>query len=140
MEHWFLGSGLWTYFELYPQTGLGRTPPHAHNMYFQTAVETGLVGLGLLVACIIKAYSTFISIFKKGTSERKTDKAYYIVVSLSSYLIHNLIEYNWLISNFIYYFVFLLISLEVLNRDNPASIKCTYFVDAKGFWPKIIIN
>lgn len=115
-ENWLFGTGLWTFMELYPQTGFQYFPPHAHNMYIQTAVETGLIGFVLLMICLAVLYLTFVRIFKKGNTEGK-NISFYIAVSLSGFLLHNLIEYNWLISNFIYYFVFFVISIEVINRE-----------------------
>ncbi len=134
-DHWLVGSGLWTFIELYPQTGLKYTPPHAHNMYLQTLAETGLVGFGFLMACLIILFKTFVGIFKRGGAERK-DIGFYIAISLSCFLLHNLIEYNWLTSNFIYIFVFLIISVEILNRD--PKINNNIMWNAKYFGPKII--
>lgn len=137
-ENWLLGSGLWTFKELYPQTGLKFNPPHAHNMYLQTAAETGVIGIGLLVACLINLGSTIIRTFKKGGAEA-ADLNFYIAVSLSGFLLHNLIEYNWLAANFIYYFIFLVISVEVLNRENANNKNWKLMLGEKGYWPKLVI-
>ena len=51
-DHWLFGSGLWTYYEVFPYTGLlevydkpiyNMVPSHAHSFYFQTLAETGLI-------------------------------------------------------------------------------------------------
>ncbi len=115
-DHWLFGSGLWTFVELYPQTGLNYTPPHAHNAYLQTLAETGLVGFSFLMICLIVLFRNIGRIFRKASSE-VVDLCFYLSVSLCGFLLHNAIEYNWLISNFIYVFVFLIISIEVLNRE-----------------------
>ena len=136
-ENWLLGTGLWTFKEFYPQTGLKYIPPHAHNMYLQTATETGLIGFGLLMACLTTLYLTIIRILKNITNEL-VDLSFYITVSISSLLLHNLIEYNWLTSNFIYIFVYLVISVEVLNREIASTKMWKNIPDPKKLWPKVI--
>jgi O-antigen ligase len=137
-EHWLLGSGLWTFVELYPQTGLSsRLPAHAHSMYLQTAAETGLIGFGLLVTCLTIFCSTLVRIFKRG-SAKIVEINFYITVSIIGLLINNIIEYNWLTANFIYYFVFLIISVEILNRETLGYKKWVLVYECKGFWAKAV--
>lgn len=137
-EHWLYGSGLWTFTELYPQTGLlSRFPPHAHSMYLQTAAETGLIGLGFLMACLTVLFSTMIRIFKKGSVE-VVKINFYIAASLIGFLINNIVEYNWLTSNFIYYFVFLIISVEVLNRETQGYRKWGIKINTQGLQTKVV--
>jgi len=124
-EHWLLGSGLWTFVELYPQTGLERSPPHAHNIYLQTAAETGLIGLGLLLACLATLGATLVRIFKRGSSD-VAEIAFYIALSLGGFLLNNISEYNWLTANFIFYFVFLVVSVEVLSRETGDNKKWVF--------------
>ncbi len=136
-EHWLLGSGLWTFLELYPQTGLERSPAHAHNMYLQTAAETGLIGLGFLMVCLTALCSTLAHVFKKGRTE-VVELNFYIAVSIAGFLLHNISEYNWLTANFIYYFVFLVISAEVLNRETSGYEKWVLVSGAKSLWVRAI--
>ncbi len=136
-EHWLMGSGLWTFVELYPQTGLSRLPLHAHNMYLQTAAETGLIGFGLLMICLTSLCTTLGGIFKRG-STKVVEINFYIVTSLLGLLINNTIEYNWLTSNFIYYFVSLVISVEVLNRETQRHNKWGVKIDTKGLQAKVV--
>jgi putative inorganic carbon (hco3(-)) transporter len=136
-ENWLLGSGLWTFREFYPLTGLKYTPPHVHNMYLQTAAETGLVGFGLLMVCLSVLGATLVRVFKRGSPD-VVGINFYIAVSLSGFLLHNLIEYNWLVSNFIYFFVFLVVSAEVLSREIPGHEKWTLMSGARRLWPKVI--
>ncbi len=136
-EHWLMGSGLWTFVELYPQTGLSRLPVHAHNLYLQTAMETGLIGFGFLMACITALYTTLLRIFRRGSS-KVVEMSFYIAASLTGLLINNFIEYNWLTVNFIYYFVFLVISIEVLNRETQGNNKGALIYDNKKLWAKVV--
>jgi putative inorganic carbon (hco3(-)) transporter len=123
LEHWIWGSGLWTFLELYPQTGLNYTPPHAHNMYLQTLAETGLLGFGFLTVCLYHLIKTSMRTFKDRNADTKKYN-FYISLSLSGLLLHNLIEYNWLTSNFIYYFTFLVVSIDILNRETSSRSTC----------------
>jgi O-antigen ligase len=136
-ENWLLGTGLWTFKELYPQTGLKYTPPHVHNMYLQTATETGLIGFSLLLACLSVLGLTIIRIFKNGKT-KLLELNIYIAFSLFGFLLHNFIEYNWLGSNFIYFFVFLVISVELISRDTQDNKQSSSMPGLKGVWPKAV--
>jgi O-antigen ligase len=136
-DHWLTGSGLWTFVELYPQTGLSRLPAHAHSMYLQTAAETGLIGFGFLIACLTALCSVLVRIFKRGSAE-VVEMNFFIAASLIGFLVNNIIEYNWLTANFIYYFVFLVISVEVLNRETKGYKRWVLIFDNKGLWVKVV--
>jgi hypothetical protein len=129
-EHWLVGSGLWTFSELYPFTGLlkvyengglNAVPPHAHSLYLQTASETGLIGLALLLASLIFLFKDSLKdLFK---IERNTrDLKFFLLVSASGFLIHNIGEYNWLNSLFAYYFVLLVVGIGHLSRISPVQL------------------
>ena len=66
-DYWFTGTGPWTFELLFPKyiadsmlsldvsanaTG-SQGPPHSHNIFVQTATETGVIGLGLLIFFMI---------------------------------------------------------------------------------------
>jgi O-antigen ligase len=136
-EHWLTGSGLWTFVELYQQTGLSRLPANAHSMYIQTAAETGLIGFIFLIACLTALCSVLVRIFKRGSSE-VVEMNFFITISLIGFLVHNIFEYNWLTANFIYYFVFLAISVEVLNRETQGYKSWVLIYDNKGLWVKVV--
>jgi O-antigen ligase len=137
-DNWILGSGLWTFYELYPQTGFKYTPPHAHSMYVQTAAETGLIGFGLLMVCLATLYSNIVRIFKKASAQ-VVDITFYVGLSISGFLIHNLIEYNWLVSSYIYLFILLVIIIEVLSREIKEAKTLRFFPEAKGIYSKSVI-
>lgn len=129
-EHWLLGSGLGTYSSLYPFTGLleiyetgvtSKIPPHAHNLYLQTAAETGSIGLGLFLISLIFLFKESKKLLIK--RERKHhDFTFYLSLSVSGFLIHNISENNWLNSLFVYYFVFIVLSMGLLYRVNSNQI------------------
>ena len=139
-EHWLTGSGMWTYYELYPYTGLldnGNNgingshilPPHAHNLYLQTAAETGLIGFALLSSCLVFLFRNNIKLLIE--KKRETlDFNFFLLTSAVGFLIHNISEYNWLNSLFAYYFVFLIVSMGHLGRLN--SIHSSNFIYFRG--------
>jgi len=123
-EHWLLGSGLWTFSELYPYTGLLETytgskffhnPPHAHSVYFQTAAESGLIGFVLLTCCLIYLFRGNIKQLVEN-KQKPLELNFFLLVSMAGFLLHNISESNWFNSLFIYYFVFLIVSIEHLRR------------------------
>ncbi|MBC8283606.1 MAG: O-antigen ligase family protein [Nitrospinae bacterium] len=138
VEHWLVGSGLWTFMELYPQTGLERLPVHAHNIYLQTAAETGLIGLGLLLACLTILCFKLIHIYKKGDA-KVAQMSIFIGLSLAGFLLHNITEYNWLSANFIYYFVFLVIAVEVLSRETEGHKSWIPWGGNRKIWSKVVL-
>lgn len=128
VDHWLIGSGLLTFKELYPFTGFLETyphallPPHAHTLYFQTASETGLIGLSFLIASIFFAYKANFKRFKKLKASEK-ELNFSLLLSFSGFLIHGISEYNWLISLFIFYFVLQVVSMSLtLGADSSISI------------------
>jgi len=129
-EHWLIGGGLWTYSNLYPFTGLlevyeegitSRVPPHAHNLYLQTAAESGLIGLALLAGCLIFLFKDSLKIVIQKKRETR-DFSFFLLCSVSGFLIHNISESNWLNSLFIYYFVLLVVSMGLLYRESTAQV------------------
>ena len=138
VEHWLLGSGLWTFVELYPQMGLERSPAHAHNIYLQTAAETGLIGIGLFIACITSLCFKLFHIYRKGSTQI-VQISLFVGLSLAGFLLHNFTEYNWLTANFIYYFTFLIISIEVVYRETESSKKWIVRDGNRKVWSKSIL-
>ncbi|MZH03110.1 MAG: O-antigen ligase family protein, partial [Nitrospinae bacterium] len=136
-EHWLTGSGLWTFVELYQQTGLSRIPAHAHSLYLQTAAETGLIGFVFLIVCLTALCLALVRIFKRGNAEA-VEMNFFITASLTGFLANNVYEYNWLTSNFIYYFVFLVISMEMLNRRTQEYETGVLISGNKGLWDKVV--
>ncbi|MZH41935.1 MAG: hypothetical protein F3740_09045 [Nitrospinae bacterium] len=124
-EHWLLGNGLWTYNDLYPYTGLLKIsgdpynilPPHAHNLYLQTAAETGLIGILLLSFCLLLLFKNNIKILIN-KKRWNLDLNFFLLISAIGFLIHNISESNWLNSLFVYYFVLITLSIGYLYRKN----------------------
>jgi hypothetical protein len=92
-------------------------PPHAHNIFIQTATDTGVIGLGFLMAFLIAVYFRGINLLRNAPPETR-NFVFFLTLSLTGFMIHNQIEYNWIQIHFIYPFVFLVFALDFMDRKN----------------------
>jgi hypothetical protein len=90
-------------------------PPHSHNMFIQTATETGLIGLVLLIAFLITLYYRGIYLLRKAPPEARSF-VFFIILAITGFLIHNQITYNWVQTNFSFPFIFVVFALDFLDR------------------------
>ncbi|MBT3415670.1 MAG: O-antigen ligase family protein [Nitrospina sp.] len=114
-DNWLTGTGPWTFLAVYPHYSSGMTPPHAHSLYFQTASDSGLVGIGLLCACIFFFYRQVLRIWFKEKSITQ-DLVFYLGVVVAGFLIHSVIEYHWTTSLFLYLFSIWALLIDVVYR------------------------
>jgi hypothetical protein len=90
-------------------------PPHSHNIFIQIATETGVIGLGLFMAFLIAVYSRGIYLLRNAPPETK-NFVFFLILSVTGFMIHNQIEYNWIQTHFIYPFIFLVFAMDFLDR------------------------
>jgi len=126
-DHWLTGTGPWTYELLFPvylgkeTSGLVEgfayfiNPPHSHNIFVQTATDTGVIGLGLLMLFMIAVYSRGINLLRNAPPEAR-NFVFFLILSVTGFMIHNQIEYNWIQIHFIYPFIFLVFALDFMDR------------------------
>ena len=126
-DYWLTGTGPWTFELLFPvylaegTSGLveGFTyfvnPPHSHNIFVQTATDTGVIGLGLFMAFLIAVYFRGINLLRNAPPEIKSF-LFFLILSLTGFMMHNQIEYNWIQIHFIYPFIFLVFAMDFLDR------------------------
>ncbi|MBI4389307.1 MAG: O-antigen ligase family protein [Nitrospinae bacterium] len=116
LDHWLTGTGPWTIFLMYPQYGVQYVPLHAHNLFMQTAADAGLTGLILLSASLWVLYK---KCFRIVLDEKNPDRdlAFYLTLSVTGFLLHNLVEYNWITSSFTYYFTVWALLIDFLDRQ-----------------------
>ncbi|SVA68499.1 uncharacterized protein METZ01_LOCUS121353, partial [marine metagenome] len=73
-DHWLVGSGPLSFAVLFPKYYLAVTPiinsqtltsaaPHAHNLFAQTASDSGLIGIGLMLAFLAIFYFRVCQLF-----------------------------------------------------------------------------
>ena len=130
-DYWLTGTGPWTFELLFPVYLAKETsslvegfdyeinPPHAHNIFVQIATDTGVIGLGLFMVFLIAVYSRGIYLLRNVPPETR-NFVFFLLLSVTGFMIHNQIEYNWIQKHFIYPFIFLVFALDFLDRKyNP---------------------
>ena len=129
-DHWLAGSGPNTFPFLYPQYLMKAWIPvslneislnnHAHNLYLQFASDMGITGVGLFLASIYLFYSISIHIICEREHPNR-DMVFFLNLGFSGYLVHNLIEYNWALPIFMYYFALWVILLDFVHRKSKKT-------------------
>ena len=126
-DYWLTGTGPWTYELLFPvylgkeTSGLVEgfayvvNPPHSHNIFVQTATDTGVIGLGLLILFMITVYFRGKNLLQNAPPEAR-NFVFFLILSVTGFMIHNQIEYNWIQIHFIYPFIFLVFAMDFLDR------------------------
>ncbi len=75
-DYWFCGIGVGesAWFTTYPRYSLAaiESAPHAHNLYLQTWIESGIVGLCLLLAFIVLLCQANFSFYRRLSDMRAT--------------------------------------------------------------------
>jgi len=115
LDHWLLGTGLFTFTNIYPDYRVAefKMPMHAHNLYLQMAAEAGLIGLGLLLLCLGYLGVKIAGLIRNG-EHRET--AFYLALALAGFLAHNLTDTFWGNAGFLFYFVLLVCLVDFLDR------------------------
>ncbi|NQY13045.1 MAG: O-antigen ligase family protein, partial [Henriciella sp.] len=96
-DHFLLGTGLGTFetvFKAYedPDTVTLLYANHVHNDYLQWAIETGVIGLGLLVACLAWVLRQVLRVWRSaGDSTTRIRRAAAAAVLVP--IMHSFIEY-----------------------------------------------
>ena len=138
-DHWFLGSGPNTFELLFPKYYLNFNPiiekqilssgkpPHAHNFFVQTASDSGVVGIGLILGFFVVFYMRVYNLFRSQGLENR-HVTFFVGLSVTCFLIHNLVEYNWYGPIFIYHFTFFIFVIDFvwrqefkINNNNPST-------------------
>jgi O-antigen ligase/tetratricopeptide (TPR) repeat protein len=95
-----LGTGVGSFSEVYPvyagtPAGDDRSPTHAENGYLQVSSETGLVGLGLVLAGMVLCASWCIGGVRASVPTRAKACAAAIAGSLAASAVHALVDFVW---------------------------------------------
>ncbi|PIQ95814.1 MAG: hypothetical protein COV67_12845 [Nitrospinae bacterium CG11_big_fil_rev_8_21_14_0_20_56_8] len=141
-DHWLTGTGPWTFslpFPVYKDAVLQGGEPqyvleelgrvnHAHNLFLQTAADTGLPGVLLLLAILALLLKDGWSSPAKGQSA--VLNLLFLRVALAGFLLHNLVECNWLDSNFIFLFTLFVVLADFLHGQDEADRKPGFKIPA----------
>ena len=130
-DYWLTGTGSWTFELLFPKyladsmlsfvdlTKTANYPPHSHNIFVQTATDSGVIGLILLLLFLISIYYRGFYLLRNADPKVK-NFSFFMILSITSFMIHNQIEFNWIQICFIYPFIYFVFSMDFLDRKyNP---------------------
>ncbi len=119
-KYWYmpLGQGEVAFNKIYPlyaQREVGA--PHSHNLFLQTIIETGIVGIICFVILIFKVFQYLFSGLKKVVSF--SDKVYLIgfISGLSGYMVQSVFDNTWYNYRVVLIF-WMFISMAVTYRKN----------------------
>jgi O-antigen ligase len=154
-DHWVVGSGIGTYAVLnskYQENVY--YSKHAHNDYLEILAESGIVGLLFFIASIAALFILAIRAFqvinlKRGASLLAEDRFHKnlfgacLVLSLSGFLIHSFIDFNWEIPANRTLFLILLMMLasviSILISGSPEENKNVIKVEAENRVGKMLV-
>ena len=126
-DHWLIGSGPLSFSLLFPKYLLNFTPiiknqfltsgapPHAHNLFIQTASDSGLIGIGLMLAFLTIFYIRAYKLFRVSSFEIRST-VFFFAIAVTCFLVHNMAEYNWPYPMFIYHFTFFVFAIDFTYR------------------------
>ena len=128
-DHWLIGSGPLSFAMLFPkyyitvtpiinsQTLVSGAPPHAHNLFAQIASDSGLIGIGLMLAFLAIFYFRVCQLFLH-SSLKTQSTVFFLTLAVTSFLVHHMIEYNWLGSMFIFNFTIFIFLIDFIKRKH----------------------
>ena len=126
-DHWLIGSGPLSFALLFPKYLLNFTPiiknqfltsgapPHAHNFFMQTASDSGLIGIGLLLAFLTLFYMQSYKLLRVSSLETRST-VFFFAIAVTCFLAHHMAEYNWPGPMFIYHFTFFIFAIDFTYR------------------------
>ena len=134
-DHLIIGSGPLSFALLFPKYYLSfipiiknqvlmnqSVPPHAHNLFAQIASDSGIIGLALMITFLTAFYTCAYKLFRCSALETRST-IFFLVLSITCFLAHHMIEYNWPGPMFIYCFTFFIFTIDFVYRQNFISKK-----------------
>ena len=128
-DHWLIGSGPLSFAALFPkyylavtpiingQTLTSSAPPHAHNLFAQTASDSGLIGIGLMLAFLAIFYFRVCQLFLHSSLKTRST-VFFLTLAVTSFLFHHMVEYNWPGSMFIFNFTIFIFLIDFTERKH----------------------
>ena len=143
-DHWLTGTGPSTFSLVAPLylamiedprnaiNGSSMDPSHAHNLYLQFASELGIIGFGLFFLLIYFIYSKSYYLYRN-TARPIHELNFFILVSITGYLLHGLFEHNWGYSEYVYTFTILVFIVDFTIRKYSPDEKEPNRLFLRGF-------
>ena len=128
-DHWLIGSGPLSFAVLFPkyyitvtpiinsQTLTSSAPPHAHNLFAQIASDSGLIGIGLMLAFLAIFYFRVCQLFLHSSLKTRST-VFFLTLAVTSFLFHHMVEYNWPGSMFIFNFTIFIFLIDFTERKH----------------------
>lgn len=107
------GSGLGTFAQVYQQYAIATYTKFAHNLLLQTAVDTGLLGVAIMV--VFLAYVAALSIWCLWTCSAEPLARAFAVGSLV-FIAYNIFDWEWYIPSLAGWFVVGVVCMEEMAR------------------------
>jgi O-antigen ligase len=133
------GTGSLTFGALYPyfktkieeNLKLGyiqKSPPHAHNLYFQILSDHGWIGLILFVGFLFVWFKRVFDVIQIRDKTPFKKEALTVAIACFGFLTQNFMEVNWLVSSFIFHFALLVVIFDfyysqIFPKNNNAPHK-----------------
>src|ERR1035437_812591 len=117
------GYGPGSFEAVYNDPVFGKTHylKYGHNFFLQAAMETGLVGIGLLLLAGYNAYSSIISNFYFIRDPNKKILVFSMLTGLTAFLLHNLVDFD--IYSFEITVVFLILLATLMSQVSIGLIQ-----------------
>ena len=149
-DHWLTGTGPSTFSLVAPlylamiedprngihassmDPGASMDPSHAHNLYLQFASELGIIGFSLFMLLIYFIYSKSYYLYRNAARPLH-ELNFFVVVSITGYLLHGLFEHNWGYSEYVYTFTSLIFIVDFTIRKNSPDLREYYGRFLSGF-------
>ncbi len=114
-----LGGGVLAFHYLYPplQSKFGINEDHPHNFFLKIGVENGVPAMALITIFLIGALIYSVKFFWKGN---RTHVGIALLLGTLGALAHNLLDYNFIASNFVLFAVWIGVCL---NFSKSSSVK-----------------
>ena len=114
-----LGGGVQSFKYLFPryQTSFGITWDHPHNIFLKIGVENGVIAMVFFAAFLLSSAGVFLPFLRSAPFHA----ALPLLIGALGALGHNLIDYNFIVSNFTLMMVFIALGLGVAMKQEKTS-------------------
>ncbi len=105
-----------------------KSPPHAHNLYFQILSDHGWIGLIIFTGFLFVWFIRVFEVIRVADKTPFKKEALIVAIACLGFLIQNFMEVNWLVSSFIFHFTLLIIIFDfyysqIFPQNQKASHK-----------------
>jgi tetratricopeptide (TPR) repeat protein len=119
----FTGFGPGSFEQVYNDPAFGKSGflKYAHNFIMQSGIETGVIGMGLLVLAGYSAYNSIIKNFYFIRTQDKKILVFSLLTGITAFLLHNLLDFE--IYSFEITIVFLILLACLMSQMNIGLIQ-----------------